>query len=102
LSRISLSRKHNLSRNQALAAANSVAAQLKGEYGIQSRWDGDTLHFERANAHGTLRLAPKEVQVEVHLGFLLSVFEDSIRSGIEQSLEKHLAAKPSRSPRRKG
>jgi putative polyhydroxyalkanoate system protein len=102
LSRISLSRTHNLSRTQAVAAANSVAAQLKGAYGLQSRWDGDTLHFERASAHGTLRLAPKEVQVDVHLGFLLSVFEDSIRREIERSLEKHLAGKPSRSPRRKG
>jgi len=102
LGRISLRRTHSLSRNQAVAAANSVAAQLKGEYGIQSRWDGDTLYFERANAHGTLRLVPKEVQVEVHLGFLLSMFESSIRDEIDRNLQKHLTAKPARSPRRKG
>ncbi|MET0985296.1 MAG: polyhydroxyalkanoic acid system family protein [Steroidobacteraceae bacterium] len=102
MSRISIRRKHTLSHDDAVAAADSIAAQLKSEYGMQSHWEGDTLHFERASASGTLRLAPKEVQLEVRLGFLLAAFSDSIHRAIERNLDAQLSAKRARPARRKG
>jgi putative polyhydroxyalkanoate system protein len=94
VSKIAIRRAHQLSHAQATRAANSVAAQLKDQYSIQSRWSGDTLNFERAGAHGTVRLAPGELQLEVHLGMLLSVFRDTIAREIERNLDEHLAVAP--------
>lgn len=102
MSRISIRRQHTLAHDDAVAAADSIAAQLKSEYGIQSHWEGDTLHFERASATGTLRLAPKELQLEVRLGFLLTAFSDSIHRAIERTLDEQLSAQRARPARRKG
>lgn len=78
----------------ARRAADTVAAQLGREYGIQAQWRGDTLHFERTGVSGTLRLAPKELLIEVQLGFLLMAFRDSIAQAIERNLDQHLRAPP--------
>jgi putative polyhydroxyalkanoate system protein len=101
MSRISIHRSHKLPQAQAVAAADAIAARLKAEYGMQSRWDGDTLHFERSGANGTLRLAPHDVRLDVRLGFLLSPFRDSIAAEIERQLEEQLVAKRARPTRRK-
>jgi putative polyhydroxyalkanoate system protein len=94
LSSISIRRKHALPPAQARRVADSVAAQLGRDYGIQAQWHGDTLHFERSGASGTLQLAAGELVVEVRLGFLLMAFRDSIARGIERGLDEHLGAAP--------
>jgi putative polyhydroxyalkanoate system protein len=101
MSTISLRRTHKLSHSEAVHAADSVAAQLKDEYGIRARWEGDTMHFERIGASGTLRLAPKEMQLDVHLGFLLTGLRNAIAREIERHLDEQLAPKPLRTKRRR-
>ncbi len=70
--------------------ADTVAAQLEREYGIQAHWRGDTLHFERTGVSGTLRVAAKELMIDVRLGFLLMAFRDAIAQAIERNLDQHL------------
>jgi len=77
--------------------ADTVAAQLEQEYGIQARWQGDTLHFERTGVSGTLRIAAKELMIDVRLGFLLLAFRDAIAQAIERALDQHLATEGKRS-----
>ena len=101
MSTISLRRTHKLTHAQAVNAADSVAAQLKDEYGISARWEGNTLHFERIGASGTLRLASKEMRLEVHLGFLLTGLRSAIAREIERHLDEQLSAKPERPKRRR-
>lgn len=102
LSQISLRRSHKLPHTQAVAAADAIAARLKADYGMQSRWQGDTLHFERTGASGTLRLAPQEVHLEVRLGLLLSAFRDSIAQEVERQLDEQLGTKRTQPARKKG
>jgi putative polyhydroxyalkanoate system protein len=81
-----------LSQSQARRVADTVAAQLERDYDIAAKWRGNTLHFERAGVNGTLRLAAKELLLEVSLGFLLMAFRDDIAAAIERDLDRHLGA----------
>jgi putative polyhydroxyalkanoate system protein len=101
LSSISIRRAHSLPQPEARRVAESVAAELERAYGIQARWDGDTLHFERTGVSGTLHLGSKEILLEARLGFLLMAFRDSIAQAIERDLDRHLGAAPTGKPSRK-
>jgi putative polyhydroxyalkanoate system protein len=65
----------------------AVGARLKKEYAISARWRGETLLFERSGLSGTIHLRPKLVELDVHLGFLLSPFRERIAQAIEQNLD---------------
>ena len=97
MSSISIRRAHSLPQARARHVADTVAAQLEQEYGIQARWQGDTLHFERTGVSGTLRIAAKELMIDVRLGFLLLAFRDAIAQAIERALDQHLATEGKRS-----
>jgi putative polyhydroxyalkanoate system protein len=99
VSTISFSRAHTLPRAKVVEVAKGLASRLESEYAIQAHWKGDTLHFERPGVNGTLHLAPKKVEIEVTLGFMLSMFRDSIAREIERGLDEQLDSKLA-SPRR--
>lgn len=101
MSSISIRRTHSLSHERVVAAVNVVAERLKDEYAVKSRWRGSTLHFERVGLNGTMHLAPKELTLSVELGFLLSIFRDSIAREIERTLDDELAGKAARAKHRK-
>ncbi len=101
MSSISIRRSHSLSHERVVAAVNVVAERLKDEYAVKSRWRGSSLHFERIGLNGTMNLAPKELTLNVELGFLLSVFRDSIAREIERTLDDELAAKHTRAKHRR-
>lgn len=101
MSSISICRRHSLPHARAIEVANSVAAGLKTDHGVQSRWQESTMHFERTGLTGTLTLSPHRLQIKVKLGFLLAVFRDSIAKAIEQKLDDEFAAKPLRAKRSK-
>jgi len=84
-------RPHSLSRARARAVANAVAKELARDYGLKATWRGDTLHFERASLTGRLQLKPKEILLEVALGFLLAAFKDNIARIVEKKLAQVLA-----------
>jgi putative polyhydroxyalkanoate system protein len=91
MSTISIRRQHSLSKDKAVDVADSVAKQLGEEYGMRSKWKGDTLHFERSGVNGTLRLAPKEMLIDVKLGMLLFALRDTIATQIEKKLDTLLS-----------
>jgi putative polyhydroxyalkanoate system protein len=98
---ISIRREHGLPHVKAVEAANRIAVQLQKEYGVLSRWQGSTLHFERAGLTGTLELSGSKLKLEIHLGFLMSVFRERISEAVEQTLRKEFAPKSAKVPRTK-
>lgn len=92
MSKISIKRSHQLPHAKAVHAANRVASRLEAEHGIRSRWEGETLHFERAGVKGSLRVLPKKLQLDVELGFLVSMFHETIEEQIERTLDKELGS----------
>jgi putative polyhydroxyalkanoate system protein len=92
VSKISIRRAHTLPHARAVEAVNAMAARLKDEYAVDSRWEGSTLHFERMGLSGTLELRLKQLTIEVHLGFIMAALRGSIASGIERNLDEEFAA----------
>ena len=97
MSKVSIRRPHHLAHKQAIDVANQVAKELADEYGITSRWEGDSAHVKGNGLTGTLHLAPNMIEIDVTLGFMLSIFQQKIQDGIEAKLDKLLSAKAKKS-----
>jgi putative polyhydroxyalkanoate system protein len=91
---ISIHRSHQLNHKQAVEVANKVAAELAKEYGIAATWSGtDTVNVKGTGLSGKLHLAPKAFDLDIKLGFVLAMFGDKIRDGVEAKLDKLLVDK---------
>jgi putative polyhydroxyalkanoate system protein len=93
VSKISIRRSHSLSPQKALSIAKSIAADIERDYGVRSSWKDDTLLFKGSGVNGTLRLAPKEMVLEVQLGIMLFALRDSIARQIENKFDQMLSSK---------
>jgi putative polyhydroxyalkanoate system protein len=82
MSTIVVRRKHDLGLAKAKRLAESVAKQLRADYGGSFSWRGDDLHFQRTGASGSVAVGKDDFQVRVELGFLLG----ALRSRIEQEI----------------
>jgi putative polyhydroxyalkanoate system protein len=88
---IDISHSHNLPPAKARKAVEQAAVKLGEKFGLDYRWEGDTLHFVRSGVDGRIALAPRQVQVRVQLGFLLSAMQGPIESEIRRALEERFA-----------
>lgn len=89
---ISITQQHQLSADAARAAAQKVADKLAGDYGLQCRWDGDVLRFERSGVEGTLALGDAQADVQIKLGMLMGAFRSTIEAKVAESMRKTFAA----------
>jgi putative polyhydroxyalkanoate system protein len=87
MSKIDIRHPHTLPLTKARKAVQEVADKLGARFGMDSRWEGDTLHFARSGVDGHIALDPKEVHVSAQLGFLLS----AMKGPIEQEIRRVLA-----------
>jgi putative polyhydroxyalkanoate system protein len=81
--------------------AQSIADDIRRDYGVRSSWKGNTLHFDGAGARGSLQLAAKELVLEVQLGLMLFALRDTIAARIERIFDEQLGKhKPKRAKSR--
>jgi putative polyhydroxyalkanoate system protein len=73
---------------KARKAAQAVADELAKQYNIAYEWEGDVLTFQKTGLKGELRLAPKKIEIDVSLGFVMRMFKDPMRSEIEKNIDK--------------
>ena len=86
MSRIDLRHPHALPPAQARRAVEDIAVRLGQRFGLDYRWEGDTLHFRRAGVDGRILLAPGWLHVQASLGLLMA----GLRGPIEQELRRVL------------
>jgi len=91
MSDISFTQEHSLSPPAARAAAQSVADKLSEKYGLQCRWEGDVLRFERSGVEGALTLGEREAALRIKLGFLMGAFASTIEQKVVESMRKTFA-----------
>ena len=91
MARIDIQRDHHLDAAQARAVVDKVAARLGEKFGTTSRWEGDTLRFERSGVKGGITLEPALVRVQAELGMLLSPMKGMIEQEIRQKLDQYFA-----------
>ncbi len=87
---ISIRRAHALSRDQALATGQELAAEIGRAYGLRHRWDGAILRFEGAGLSGDIEFGDNEIVVDARLGLLLSGLRATIEGAINDKLDELL------------
>ncbi len=88
---IKISRPHALATRDAKLALNQLAEKFSSQFGLHTRWQGNTLHFERAGVNGTIELASKQVNIDAQLSFLMTPIKGRIESEIHRYLDDHFA-----------
>lgn len=83
-------RNHNLGKNEARKRVGDIAASLCSKYGLRSSWEGDKLKIGGSGVTGCITVEEQSVDVEVKLGLALSMMEGTIRTSLEDALDKHL------------
>jgi putative polyhydroxyalkanoate system protein len=91
MAEISITQQHSLSPDAARAAAQKVADKLAGEYGLNCKWNGDVLRFDRSGVEGTLALGERQAALRIKLGFLMSAFASTIEQKVADSMRKVFA-----------
>jgi putative polyhydroxyalkanoate system protein len=92
---IRIVRTHSLSITKAKALVQKTVDGLAEEYGLNSEWHGNTLHFDRAGIHGQMHVGDAEIRLHVTLGLLLKPFKGKLVQHIEHSFNRLL---PKREP----
>ena len=88
---ISITQQHSLGQDAARAAAQKVADKLAGDYGLNCKWEGDVLRFDRSGVEGTLALREREAALRIKLGLLMSAFAPTIEQKVADSMRKTFA-----------
>jgi putative polyhydroxyalkanoate system protein len=89
---ISIVQEHGLNPSMARAAAQKVADKISAEYGLDCKWDGDVLRFERSGVQGSLTLEAQRAAMRIQLGFLMGAFAPAIEAKVAESMKKVFAA----------
>jgi len=89
MSEISIVQEHNLSPEQARAAAQQVAQRIASEYGLACKWEGDdVLRFERSGVEGALTLEDQRAAMRIRLGFFMGAFAPAIEAKVAEKMRK--------------
>jgi putative polyhydroxyalkanoate system protein len=80
---------HALSREEAQAAADRLAADLAQKFEIEYGWDGDHIHFERPGVDGTITVRESEIRIKARLGLVLMFLKGRIEQEIVSYLSEH-------------
>lgn len=86
-----IKKDHCLGKDEARKRVANIAESLGDKYGISSSWDGDDLQIKGSGVNGCIAVADESVEVEVKLGFALSMMEGTIRTSLEEAMDKYLA-----------
>lgn len=92
MSDIKIRRTHTLPHDKARLAAEKMAKRLQKEFNLDYEWEGDVLVFERSGVNGEMTVAPKHVEMEVKLGFMLRMMKPTIEKHIHDNLDEIFAA----------
>lgn len=87
---IDITHRHSLSPEAARQAVEEVVVKLGQKLGVDYRWEGDTLHFQRQGVDGRIALAPGQVHVDAKLGLLFSALKGTVESELLRVLRERL------------
>jgi putative polyhydroxyalkanoate system protein len=83
-------KEHCLGKEEARKRVVNIAETLGTKYGLQTSWAGDDLKIYGSGVKGCIVVADESVAVEVKLGFALSMMESTIRTSLQEAMDKHL------------
>ncbi len=95
MSRITISRLHQLSHKRAREVAEDLARDLQEKFNLRYEWKGDRLAFTRPGVNGHMNVGDAELELYVELGLLLGAWKTSIEKEIHKHLDDILVAEAS-------
>ncbi|CAM5763934.1 polyhydroxyalkanoic acid system family protein [Bosea minatitlanensis] len=91
---VSITVSHDLGREAALNRLRGGVDSIRDRLGlvrmqlVEERWEGDSLHFGVAalghTVHGRLDIEEALVRVEVTLPWMLAIFAEKLKLGVEK------------------
>lgn len=91
MAHIDVTRHHDLGLDGARRAAEEVADELSGHIALRTHWEGDTLIARGPGFNGHFYAEPHAVRVTVRLGLMLRPLRHTIRSEIDDYLDRYTA-----------
>lgn len=88
---IDIHRPHRLPLPEARAVVEKVAARMHEKFGLEGRWQGDTLHFSRPGVDGQIAVGADAIRVCADLDLLLAPLKGMIEQEIRRKLDEHFA-----------
>ena len=87
---IDIQHPHSLPQPAAREAVEQAITRLGEKFGLDYRWEGETLHFRRSGVDGRIALQPGAVHVSATLGLLFSAMKGTIESELRRMLQERL------------
>jgi putative polyhydroxyalkanoate system protein len=89
---IDISRDHKLSVEDAKKKAEELAKGMAEKFGIEWKWDGDTIRFDTPSGKakgtkGEVAVTDKTVRVVIDLPFLLRAIKGTIEGKVKEKLD---------------
>ncbi len=89
---IDITRNHTLPIADAKTKAEELAKGMADKFGIQWKWDGDTIRFDAPSGvakgtKGEVAVTDKTVRVAIDLPFMLKMMKGSIEGKVKEKLD---------------
>jgi putative polyhydroxyalkanoate system protein len=89
---IDISREHKLPLDDAKKRAEELANGMADKFGIEWRWDGNTIRFDTPSGKakgvkGEVAVSEKNVRVAIDLPFLLRAIKGTIEAKVKEKLD---------------
>ncbi len=91
MSNIHLKHNHSLTKEETRERVEAIANDLKREYKMDYAWKGDSVHFRRSGASGTVYLGDGFIELDIKLGMLLSPLKGKIEDTIRKDIDSRMA-----------
>ncbi len=91
MSKITIRREHAGGLDKARAAADQIASEMNQKFGVQCRWQGDTMAFTHSALRGQIQVSDELIEVDAKLGLLASPLKSTLESRIHQFIDDYLA-----------
>lgn len=88
---IDITRNHSLPVEDAKKKAEELAKGMADKFGIQWKWEGDTIRFDAPSGaakgtKGEVAVTDKNVRVAIDLPFMLRVMKGTIEDKVNEKL----------------
>lgn len=90
MAKIDIDRKHSKSVADVKAGIDGMMDRMK-QMGVETTWQGDTLHVKGPGVKGTVAVTNASVAIKLDLGLPASLMKGKIEEKIIRGLDKGLA-----------
>jgi len=88
---VRISRHHSLGQAEARRLVEEIADDMAGNLNLRTEWQDHSMQIKGSGVTGQIDVSEHSIDVNVNLGFTMMLLEGTIRTAIEDTMDKHLA-----------